>query len=53
MAAETVAWWLFGGKREDHNCPFLKPHMGWVWVAWEARRYICRMREIGPARHGE
>ena len=38
MAAETVSWFLFGGDREDHRCPFAKSHMKWVCLVWEIRR---------------
>lgn len=31
VAAETVAWWAFGGEREDWVSPYCA---GWLQVVW-------------------
>lgn len=35
-AAETIVFFLIGGERDDHNCPFISSRMCFTWVGWEA-----------------
>jgi hypothetical protein len=36
LAAETIAWFVLGGERDDHYCPFRTPRTCFLWIVWEA-----------------
>ena len=37
MAAETIAWWLFGRDRDDWVSRFRTPRLQWHWLRTAVR----------------
>ena len=37
MAAETIAWWLFGRDRDDWVSRFRTPRLQWHWLRMVVR----------------